>query len=136
MEIPTIAVSVLCYSVTTSRIFSIYNFSASKGFAMIDTPEVHFLDMVGILGCAFYILNYTTVAIRRFYGESLTYFSVNIAAASMVLLSLTRDFNLASVVIQVFWIGASVTAIAIRLRRRRVPVWDLDQSRAAVSRTT
>ncbi len=103
---------------------------------MFDLPNVHFLDMVGIAGCAFYILNYSLVALRRFYGESLTYFTVNIFAASMVLLSLTRDFNLASVVIQVFWIGASLTAIAIRVRRRRVPVWDLDQSRAAVSRTT
>ena len=103
---------------------------------MFDTPDVHWVDAIGVLGCALYILNYSLLTLRRLYGDSLTYFAVNIGAASCVLLSLTQNFNLAALVIQSFWIAASLAAIAIRLRRRQQPAWDMDQRPAAVSRTT
>lgn len=80
---------------------------------------VHLPDIVGILGCAMYIVNYTLLTLRRLYGDTLTYFMLNIVAASCVLLSLGHDFNMAAAVIQAFFIGASVLAITIRLFRRR-----------------
>ena len=103
---------------------------------MFDISSVQFPDLVGIAGCALYILNYSLLTVRRMYGETITYFMLNLGAASCVLLSLTSDFNLAAVVIQSFWICASLVAIAIRLHRRRQAVWQDAQSRAAVSRTT
>ena len=80
---------------------------------------LHLLDIVGIAGCGLYILNYSILTVRRMYGDTVTYFMVNLGAASCVLLSLSANFNLAAAIIQSFWIVASVMAIGLRLRDRR-----------------
>lgn len=93
-------------------------------FDMFDFSAVRFMDLVGVAGCALYILNYSLLTVRRMYGDSLAYFGVNLAAAACVLFSLAGSFNLAAAVIQCFWIFASLLAIGIRLTRSRGPGWE------------
>lgn len=75
--------------------------------------------MVGVMGFLMYVANYVALSFRILSSESALYFAVNICAASMVLVSLSQDFNLASALIQSFWIVIGSFAILLRLRRRR-----------------
>lgn len=75
-------------------------------------------DWIGFTGFLFYVINYTLLSFRVLSGDSVRYYAINFTAASMVLFSLGASFNLASALIQVFWIVLSVIAITIRLGRR------------------
>ncbi len=78
------------------------------------------LDAIGVAGFALYVLNYTLLTLHRVTSQSKTYFVLNLAAASLVLIGLTQSFNLASALIQTFWIAISIAAIVIRLRPRQM----------------
>ena len=63
-----------------------------------------------------YVLNYGLISFNRLNPACITYFALNLLASSLVLLSLVGAFNLASALIQLFWIVISIAAIALRLR--------------------
>ncbi|WP_296420669.1 CBU_0592 family membrane protein [Pseudooctadecabacter sp.] len=73
-------------------------------------------DVIGVLGFALYVVNYALLTFNKITSQSHLYFWLNLAAASLVLVSLTQAFNLASVLIQLFWIALSLAAIVVRLR--------------------
>ena len=77
------------------------------------------LRFLGVIGFLLYVANYTMLSLRILHSDSITYFAINIAAAALVLLSLTQDFNLASAMIQTFWIVLGIPAILLRMGRRR-----------------
>lgn len=77
------------------------------------------LEAIGVLGFCLYVLNYSLLTLHRVTSHSTTYFIINLAAATMVLIGLSNSFNLASALIQMFWIVISITAIVIRLRAAR-----------------
>lgn len=83
-------------------------------FALI--PPTIF-DYVGIAGFCLYVATYTLLSLRLLSGNSLAYFLMNLIAASLVLIGLSVNFNLASALIQCFWITMSVIAIGLRLFR-------------------
>ncbi len=68
-------------------------------------------DLVGMFGVLFYIGSYAALQLGRLDGNSLAYSLLNGCAASLVLISLTRNFNLASAVIQILWITISLVGI-------------------------
>lgn len=72
---------------------------------------------LGFLGVGLYIGNYVLIALNRIDSRAAGYFLVNTLAASCVLISLSRDFNVASALIQVFWISLGLLAIGLRLGR-------------------
>ncbi|WP_238364940.1 CBU_0592 family membrane protein [Mesobacterium pallidum] len=74
--------------------------------------------LLGFAGFILYVANYLSLSMRFVTSECLSYFVVNTLAASLVLVSLTHDFNMASLLIQVFWISIGVCAIGVRVRRR------------------
>ncbi len=78
-------------------------------------------NFFGIAGFAFYLTNYTLVTFRIVSSQGIAFFLVNMLAASLVLISLTRDFNLGSALIQVFWLILGAIAVFIRLRSRWTP---------------
>ncbi|WP_299043635.1 hypothetical protein [uncultured Tateyamaria sp.] len=86
-------------------------------YSLLET--MHIYEVVGILGFALYVMNYGLLTTRCLSGDCLTYFTINLIAASCVLLGLMASFNLASALIQVFWVAMSIVGILIRLRRRR-----------------
>ena len=65
-------------------------------------------DAVGLLGVLFYIGSYGALQLGRINGHSLLYSGLNATAAILVLISLYKDFNLASVLIQITWITVSI----------------------------
>ena len=73
-------------------------------------------DAIGVFGFGLYVLNYTMLTFHRLTSHCKTYFAINLVAASMVLTGMAYSFNLASALIQMFWIGISIAAIIMRMR--------------------
>ncbi|SMX33667.1 CBU_0592 family membrane protein [Octadecabacter ascidiaceicola] len=73
-------------------------------------------DVIGVFGFGLYVLNYTMLTFHRVTSHCKTYFAINLVAASMVLTGMAFSFNLASALIQMFWIGISIAAIIMRVR--------------------
>lgn len=76
-------------------------------------------EIIGVVGFAIYVLNYTMLTTRVLSGDCIAYFSINLCAASLVLIGLSTNFNLASALIQLFFITMSILAIVLRVLRRR-----------------
>lgn len=83
------------------------------------SPEV--LDAIGVAGFGLYVLNYGLLTVQRVQSHQICYFVINALAAAMVLIGLLSAFNLASALIQIFWIVISVVAIFIRMRKPAEP---------------
>lgn len=73
----------------------------------------------GILGFGLYVCAYTLLTCQFLSPKRVSYFVLNLAAASLVMFSLLGAFNLATLLIQMFWIIISIFAIQARLRARR-----------------
>lgn len=74
-------------------------------------------ELIGIAGFGLYVLTYGLLTFRVIAGHSLIYFAMNLTAASCVLIGLSSSFNLASAMIQIFWISMSLIGIMMQLRR-------------------
>ena len=77
-----------------------------------------FFRFIGVVGFGLYVTNYSLLSSRVVSSESLGFFLMNTVAAAFVLASNYVEFNLASVMIQVFWIAIGFKAMAIRRRPR------------------
>ena len=75
------------------------------------------LDRIGVCGFVLYVVNYTLLTLGWVSGDSVQYFAVNFVAAALVLIGLSGNFNLASALIQSFFITMSTLGIAIRILR-------------------
>ena len=75
-------------------------------------------DIIGTLGVGMIIVAYAAVQGGRMKSEQLSYSITNLVGAGMILVSLRYNFNLASVIIEVFWILISVWGIVLWLKRR------------------
>jgi len=75
-------------------------------------------DILGTLGVALIILAYAAVQVRRMKSEQLSYSVMNLIGAALILVSLKYNFNLASVIIEVFWILISVWGIVLWFKNR------------------
>ena len=85
---------------------------------LLDTFDPAVFDVIGVAGFGLYVLNYTLLTFRKLQAENIAYFVLNGTAAVMVLIGLTSSFNLASAMIQVFWVGISIVAVVVRLRSK------------------
>ncbi len=78
------------------------------------------LDLVyriaGLVGFFFYMSSFAALQFKWLDGQGLTYSLMNIAAASLVLISLTNEFNLASALIQVSWIVIGCVGLLLRIK--------------------
>ncbi len=72
---------------------------------------VDFYNAIGIAGVALYLGSYAALQAGFLRGQGYAYASVNLAAASCVLISLVQDFNLSSAIIQISWISISIVGI-------------------------
>ncbi|MGB7319013.1 MAG: hypothetical protein WBC85_13695 [Planktotalea sp.] len=73
------------------------------------------IEMIGVSGFVLYVVNYTLLTLRVLNARHVAYFAINLLAASMVLIGLSVSFNLASAMIQLFWIAISIVAITVRV---------------------
>ncbi|MEM1343907.1 MAG: cyclic nucleotide-binding domain-containing protein [Pseudomonadota bacterium] len=69
-------------------------------------------DLAGAVGVACYIASYLGLQLGWLKGAAVPYTSLNLAAAALVLISLTDRFNLYSAIIQITWIVISLLGFA------------------------
>ena len=77
------------------------------------TPEI-----IGVAGFCLYVINYSLLTLQVLSGKAVSYFVINLCAASCVLVGLWASFNLAAALIQVFFIMMSLIGILLCLSRR------------------
>ncbi|WP_299151261.1 hypothetical protein [uncultured Tateyamaria sp.] len=81
------------------------------------TMPPHVFEAVGVVGFALYVMNYGFLTFHWLSSHSRMYFAINIVAALCVLSGLAVSFNLASALIQIFWVVMSSVGLMLRLRR-------------------
>jgi len=75
-------------------------------------------DAVGMLGTLLVVLAFFLLQLDRADPKGLTYNLLNLLGAIFLLFSLVFTFNLASFVIELFWIAASLIGMWRYWRRR------------------
>lgn len=70
-----------------------------------------FADIVGMTGTFLVVGAFFLIQIERLDPKGLEYNLMNLSGAILLLISLCINFNLASFVIELFWIAASVVGI-------------------------
>ena len=68
-------------------------------------------DWAGIAGTIMFLLSYAALQTGLIRGQGYLYASMNILAASLVLISLSKTFNLPATVLQISWIVISLVGI-------------------------
>lgn len=74
--------------------------------------------IAGLAGAGCYLASYILLQLRRIDGNGMSYTVLNVVAASLLLVSLFDQFNLASALIQVLWIAFGAYGVGVRLVRR------------------
>lgn len=72
---------------------------------MTSMVEMNIYEAIGVAGFALYVMNYLLLTIEKVSSEQASYFVLNWFAATFVSIGLVQSFNLASALIQIFWIG-------------------------------
>ncbi len=95
---------------------------------IIEVTHPEYFEIIGVAGFGLYVMNYTLLTFHRLHSHDALYFGINLVAVACVLAGLLVSFNLASALIQLFWVVISTAAIAIRLRKRfrGMPTGDAD----------
>lgn len=76
-------------------------------------------NIVGMTGTALVVGTYFLLQLERIDAKSFTYNFLNLLGAVLLLLSLLVHFNLASFVIELFWIAASLVGLYKVFKRRK-----------------
>lgn len=73
--------------------------------------EIWIADAIGMLGTLLVLVAYYLLQLEYTDPRGLAYNMINLLGAVLLLFSLYFNFNLASVVMEVFWIGASLIGL-------------------------
>lgn len=73
---------------------------------------IDYYQIAGYGGVAFYLSSYGLLQLGVLKGNSYTYAALNALAAALVLVSLFRNWNMFSAIIQISWITLSIIGIA------------------------
>ncbi|MBD3663963.1 CBU_0592 family membrane protein [Sulfitobacter aestuariivivens] len=84
----------------------------------ISVPPLIF-EIIGVAGFAIYVISYSLLTLRVLPGPCLAYFLLNLLASTCVLIGLSASFNLASALIQLFWVAMSLVGITMQVIRPR-----------------
>ena len=76
------------------------------------------IDTIGMVGTMLVVLAYFLLQLERTDPKGLAYNMINLVGAILLLFSLCFHFNLASFVIEIFWITASLIGLCKYLRRQ------------------
>jgi hypothetical protein len=76
-------------------------------------------DAVGNVGVLLVLGSYLGLQLGRLDSRGMAYSACNAAGAVLLLVSLTVNFNLSSVVIEIFWLAISLVGLWRHRRARR-----------------
>lgn len=82
--------------------------------------SVQFHDVIGTIGVACIILMYFLLQLGRIRSDQLNFPLWNGIGASLILISLTFEFNLSAFLIEFFWLLISIFGVVTFARRRRL----------------
>ena len=82
--------------------------------SLIEVSNPAIFELIGVAGFGLYVMNYTLLTFHKLHSHDALYFAINLVAASCVLAGLLVSFNLASAMIQLFWVVISTAAIVVR----------------------
>ncbi len=82
-------------------------------------PDYAWYDAVGTFGVALILIAYFALLSERISSRALSYSVLNLLGAGLITVSLVFEFNFSALIIEVFWMAASVYGIwrALQLRR-------------------
>ena len=86
---------------------------------------ISFFQIIGLIGVAGYVSTFAALQLGQIDGNSRLYSFANILNATLVLISLSEHFNLASALIQIFWILFGAVGLALKTRQlhqRQLPL--------------
>ena len=70
-----------------------------------------FIDFLGNIGVLLLMTAYLMLQLNRLKASGLVYSHLNLLGATLIIISLTADFNLSAFVIEVFWVLISMVGI-------------------------
>ncbi len=76
-------------------------------------------NIIGMIGTLFVVGSYFLMQLNKLDPKGLRFNLINLLGALFLLLSLLVHFNLASFVIELFWIAASLIGIVNHWREKR-----------------
>lgn len=77
--------------------------------------NLQIIDFIGVTGFVLYVLSYGLLTFGVLSANCPRYYTLNLTAASLVLVGLVwGNFNLASMLIQMFWIMISLIGMISR----------------------
>ncbi|MDC2890580.1 CBU_0592 family membrane protein [Psychrosphaera algicola] len=79
-------------------------------------------DIIGMCGTFSIVLAYFMIQLDKMDPKGVIYNMLNLVGAILLLISLCINFNLASFVIELFWIAASLVGLYKYFRKGRVQV--------------
>jgi len=74
-------------------------------------------DIIGVTGTCLIALAYFLQQLGKMRGDDLSYLLMNLAGAILLMISLCINFNLASFLMEIFWIIASVIGLRNYFKR-------------------
>ncbi|WP_440056755.1 CBU_0592 family membrane protein (plasmid) [Pseudoalteromonas sp. T1lg65] len=77
-------------------------------------------DVIGMSGTFLVVGAFFMLQLDKATPDSLTYNLMNLSGAILLLISLCYNFNLASFVIELFWIAASLIGLAKYIKAKRL----------------
>lgn len=77
-------------------------------------------DIIGIIGVILILLSYSLLQLGKLNVNSLSYSMVNLLGALLILISLFYNWNLASVIIEIFWILISLYGIGKSIWSKKI----------------
>ncbi|MEW6996883.1 hypothetical protein AADZ86_04155 [Colwelliaceae bacterium BS250] len=78
-----------------------------------------FADVIGMMGTTLVVFAFFLIQTDKIDPKSLNYNLLNLVGAILLLISLCINFNLASFVIEIFWIIASVVGLVNYYKRQQ-----------------
>ena len=78
-----------------------------------------FADIIGMMGTTLVVFAFFLIQTDKIDPKSLNYNLLNLVGAILLLISLCINFNLASFVIEIFWIIASVVGLVNYYKRQQ-----------------
>ena len=77
-------------------------------------------NIIGMTGTALVVGSFFMLQLEKMSPQDLGYNVMNLSGAILLLISLGYNFNLASVVIELFWIGASLIGLYKYVNQRKL----------------
>jgi len=84
------------------------------------------LDLLGNIGVIVLMITYLMLQLNKLSSDSLAYSVLNAVGAGLIVVSLTSNFNLSALMVEVFWVLISCVGIYRYLRLRALRSETLD----------